>query len=320
MKKSGFKSQILFFLTIAGIIGILIIGGAVYFLEVHQVKKNTSYLIQNATKQTANTLDDKLNLIFTQYNKMMDKSSLWRLVNQSYNENEKTREYNDIVECYQDMKALYSSYPEVIDSLYFEFGDGNSIPLYKDMFLEQKDLTEDIEGLPKYVKALKEKYGKFAGLAYCAGMGGIQPIRAVEYEQIQKVFSVNYFAPVFMVKGMLDKRNNIGAGTSIVCVASAGGVKCDPGMTSYAGSKGALIASMESIAKEVASSKIRVNCVSPTLINTQMADDIARQYAEGKYPMGIGEVDDVANYIAFLLSDKTKWIAAKNYIIDCGVF
>lgn len=143
MKKSGFKSQILFFLTIAGIIGILIIGGAVYFLEVHQVKKNTSYLIQNATKQTANTLDDKLNLIFTQYNKMMDKSSLWRLVNQSYNENEKTREYNDIVECYQDMKALYSSYPEVIDSLYFEFGDGNSIPLYKDMFLEQKDVKWD---------------------------------------------------------------------------------------------------------------------------------------------------------------------------------
>lgn len=143
MKKSGFKSQILFFLTIAGIIGILTIGGAVYFLEVHQVKKNTSYLIQNATKQTANMLDDKLNLIFTQYNKMMDKSSLWRLVNQSYNENEKTREYNDIVECYQDMKALYSSYPEVIDSLYFEFGDGNSIPLYKDMFLEQKDVKWD---------------------------------------------------------------------------------------------------------------------------------------------------------------------------------
>ena len=143
MEKSGFKSQILFFLTIAGIIGILIIGGAVYFLEVHQVKKNTSYLIQNATKQTANMLDDKLNLIFTQYNKMMDKSSLWRLVNQSYNENEKTREYNDIVECYQDMKALYSSYPEVIDSLYFEFGDGNSIPLYKDMFLEQKDVKWD---------------------------------------------------------------------------------------------------------------------------------------------------------------------------------
>lgn len=42
LKKAGFKSQILFFLIIAGTIGILMIGGAVYFLEVHQVKKNIS--------------------------------------------------------------------------------------------------------------------------------------------------------------------------------------------------------------------------------------------------------------------------------------
>ena len=68
LKKAGFKSQILFFLIIAGTIGILMIGGAVYFLEVYQVKKNTSYLIQNVTKQTASMLDDKLNVIFIQYN------------------------------------------------------------------------------------------------------------------------------------------------------------------------------------------------------------------------------------------------------------
>ena len=109
LKKAGFKSQILFFLIIAGTIGILMIGGAVYFLEVYQVKKNTSYLIQNVTKQTASMLDDKLNVIFIQYNKITDKSSLWRLVNQSYDEEETTREYNDILECYQDMKELYSS-------------------------------------------------------------------------------------------------------------------------------------------------------------------------------------------------------------------
>lgn len=143
LKKSGFKSQILFFLIIAGTMGILMIGGAVYFLEVHQVKKNTSYLIQNATKQTASMLDDKLNVIFIQYNKITDKSSLWRLVNQSYEGEETTREYNDILECYQDMKELYYSYPDVIDSLYFKSGDGNSIPLYKDMFLEQKDVKWD---------------------------------------------------------------------------------------------------------------------------------------------------------------------------------
>ena len=189
----------------------------------------------------------------------------------------------------------------------------------ENVFLEQKDLAEDIPGLPAYVKALKDKYGKFHGMAYCAGLPCINPLRAVEYAEIQRVFSVNYFAAVFMAKGFADKRNNMGAGSSMVFLASRGGVLTDPGMTAYAGSKGALIASMQAIAKELAPSGIRVNCVSPALIQTGMADEIARQYAEGNYPMGLGEVSDVANMVAFLLSDKTRWITAQNYIMDCGL-
>lgn len=186
------------------------------------------------------------------------------------------------------------------------------------VFLEQKDLTEDVEGLPAYVKSLKEKYGKFQGMAYCAGIGRVQPLKAVDFDYMQRVFSVNYFAPVFMAKGFADKRNNNGKGSSIVCIASAGGVHPDPGMTEYSGSKGALIATMQSIARELAPSGLRVNCVSPTLIGTNMADDVSRAFAEGKYPMGIGKPEYVANMIAFLLSDKTEWITAQNYIIDCG--
>ncbi len=187
------------------------------------------------------------------------------------------------------------------------------------IFIEVKDLANDIEGLPEYIKSLKDKYGKFQGMAYCAGLGGLQPLRAVDMETMQKTFSVNYFAPVFMTKGFADKRNNNGRGSSIVCIASAGGVHCDPGMTCYAGSKGALIASMQSIARELAPSGLRVNCVSPTLIDTNMAGETERQYAEGKYPFGLGEVSDVANMIVYLLSEQAKWITAQNYIIDCGV-
>ena len=186
------------------------------------------------------------------------------------------------------------------------------------MLIEVKDLTEDIEGLPAFVKYLKEKYGKFQGMAYCAGLGGIHPLRMIDMETMQKIFAINYFVPVFLVKGFADKRNNNGKGTSIVCIASAGGVHCDPGMTCYAGSKGALIATMQSIARELAPAGLRVNCVSPTLIATNMAGEIERQFAEGKYPFGLGEVSDVANMIVYLLSEQAKWITAQNYIIDCG--
>ena len=103
-----------------------------------------------------------------------------------------------------------------------------------------------------------------------------------------------------------------------MAIASAGAIGCDPGMTCYSGSKGALISSLKSISREVARQGIRINTVSPTLINTDMAGEIERQYAEGKYPLGIGEPYDVANLIVYLLSDKAKWIASQNYIIDCG--
>lgn len=186
------------------------------------------------------------------------------------------------------------------------------------VFLERRDLAQDIAGLPAYVRELKDRYGKFQGLAYCAGVGGIQPLRAVELETIHSIFDVNYFAPVFMAKGFADKRNNNGSGSAMVFIASVGGVHCDPGMTSYAGSKGALIATMQSVARELAPAGMRVNCVSPSLIQTDMADEIARGYAEGKYPFGLGTVSDVANMVVYLLSEQARWITAQNYIVDCG--
>ena len=188
----------------------------------------------------------------------------------------------------------------------------------ENIYIEIKDLTENIETLPQYLKMLKDKYGKFAGMAYCAGVTQIKPIQSVEFTEIKKVFDINYFAPIFMVKGLVDRRCNIGKGTSIVAIASAGAIGCDPGMTCYSGSKGALISSLKSISREVARQGVRINTVSPTLINTDMAGEIERQYAEGKYPLGIGEPSDVANLIVYLLSDKAKWIVSQNYIIDCG--
>ena len=189
----------------------------------------------------------------------------------------------------------------------------------ENIYVEPKDLAEDIEGLPIYVKTLKEKYGKFQGMACCAGISWVQPLRVAELSEYQKMFDINYFAPIFMLKGFADKRNHQ-SNASVVCIASIAGVHPTPGQTCYAGTKGALIASLTSAAGELAPTGLRINCVSPSLIDTSLARDISRQYAEGKYPFGLGHIEDVANVIVFLLSDKSKWITKQNYIIDCGVF
>jgi len=192
----------------------------------------------------------------------------------------------------------------------------------ENMHLEIRDLTEDIEKLPQYVKELKNKYGKFQGLAYCAGIVEVKPLQLLDLQEMKKLFDINYFAPIMMAKGFADKRNNIGTGASAVFISSLASVACSRGMTTYSGAKAALISSIKSIAKECAPYKIRFNCVSPSDIKTPMVLRDAAEYMQDKekiYPMGYGEVEDVANMITYLLSDKAKWIASQNYVIDCGV-
>lgn len=190
----------------------------------------------------------------------------------------------------------------------------------ENMFLEIKDLTENIEGLPQYVKELKEKYGKFSGMAYCAGISGLVPLRALDYDALQQMFQINYFAPILMTKGVVDKRNNVGNGTSIVAISSISSLCSDKGHIAYSGSKSALCASLKSISKEVISNGIRVNCVLPSNIKTAMTS--AEGYEESQkelYPLGFGEPVDVANLITYLLSEKSKFISGQNYVIDTGV-
>ncbi len=95
----------------------------------------------------------------------------------------------------------------------------------------------------------------------------------------------------------------------------------------YAGAKGAIEAYTKTLALELVDRNVRVNCISPGLVNTplitdpakeanpEIVDDSLQRYM-AKYPMGIGEAEDVANTIVFLLSDESRWISGAN--IDMG--
>lgn len=184
---------------------------------------------------------------------------------------------------------------------------------------EIKDLAEDIDGLPKYVKSLKDKYGKFSGFAYCAGIPFVAPLISLDYSRFNEVFGINYFAPIMMLKGFVDRRVNVGKGSSAVVISSIASYTCERGMAAYAGTKSALSASIRCIAKEVADKDIRVNCISPSDIKTELqigASECRTLFPN--YPLGQGEAEDVANMVAYLLSDKAKWITSQNYIVDCG--
>ena len=126
-----------------------------------------------------------------------------------------------------------------------------------------------------------------------------------------------------MLKGIVDKRNNIGRGTSVVLISSIAASINSKGETLYNSSKAAIISLVSTVAKEYLGNEIRVNCVSPSMIETPMTISSLelpdyQDNTQSQYPFGFGEPNDVANVIAFLLSDKAKFISGQNYIIDSG--
>lgn len=190
----------------------------------------------------------------------------------------------------------------------------------ENVFVEQKDLTANIEDLSSYVKKLKEKYGKFSGMVYCAGVVPIQPLAITDINTVQNTLNINYLAPIFLAKGMADKRNNIGAGTLMVFLSSAAAYISDKGHLAYAGSKAALCAAVKSMAKEYAKNKIRMNCILPSNIRTSKSPQEYIDSQIQQYPMGFGEPIDVAELAAFLLSKEASWITGQNYVLDCCSF
>lgn len=190
------------------------------------------------------------------------------------------------------------------------------------IFIEKKDLSEDIEGLPKYVSSLKEKYGKFSGMVYCAGIVDVSPLQLLDRKKCENIYKTDLFAPLFFTKGIADRRNNIGRGTSIIFIAGMCTMQCNKAHFLYTGAKSALISTSKCLAKELAGAGIRLNCVSPSDIETPMTMSELNYEATiertKKYPFGIGHPRDVANIVLFLLSDKTRWITGQNYIVDCA--
>lgn len=193
------------------------------------------------------------------------------------------------------------------------------------VFIEEKDLTGDIDNHPSWLYELSKKYGKLKGMILSAGIQQIVPLRALSLEKSKELFDLNYFANLFLCKGFCDKRVNIGNGSSIVMISSIASIQGNSGIINYSASKGAINSAVKSLAIEVAKQGIRVNSVLPGFITTEMTADLADVYNEEflknldeKYPLGIGKPEYVADLCCFLVSEKAKWITGQSFVIDGG--
>jgi 3-oxoacyl-[acyl-carrier protein] reductase len=194
--------------------------------------------------------------------------------------------------------------------------DEESAKKAKDLGLEVYRANVANEG---EVLSLFQKIGAVDVLVNNAGIALIKQIQDVSYAEWQEIFSVNvggaFLCAREAVKSMISKQSGL-----IVNISSVWGEIGGSCESVYSASKAALIGFTKALAKELGLSKIRVNTVSPGVIQTQMnahlsKDDMCALASE--IPLGkIGTPEDVANAVAFL--DENEYITGVDLPVNGG--
>lgn len=195
------------------------------------------------------------------------------------------------------------------------------------IFIESRDLTREMATLPHWVRELALQYGKLHGLVCSAGRAFPMPLQLLDFEQSNALFELNYFAPMLLTQGFCDRRNNSGKGASILFMASVAATLPQRAQALYAGSKAALVESAKCISLEQAPRGIRINCISPAEVvtplfygfNEALGETEPEKSIAKRYPLGLGQPEDVSALAAFLLSTSARWITGQNYSMDGGL-
>lgn len=183
----------------------------------------------------------------------------------------------------------------------------------------------DFEAIPETVKQIVEKVGPLDGALHCAGISNTEPLKLYGVDRLEEFFRANVFGAIMLTKEICKLKNVNKDGASIVLFASVMGVVGESCKSAYSLTKGALISGMRSLAVEYSKKKIRVNCVSPGVIETPinanqnyMKDPVLRAQFEAKHLLGLGQCSDISNACIYLLSDASRWVTGQNLIVDGG--
>ena len=178
---------------------------------------------------------------------------------------------------------------------------------------------------PEFVSDLVERGGKLDGLVHAAGVGPMCPVGLLTQEHVESVMRTNYYSFLNLMK-LYSKRKYRNETFSVVGISSIAANCGWGGVTVYSGSKGAMSASVRTLAVELAAKGIRVNAVCPSNIKTPMYeegaacmnDEASMNALLAKQPLGLGMPEQVALPVCFLLSDAASFITGVNLPVDGG--
>jgi len=196
----------------------------------------------------------------------------------------------------------------------FQSLEGDNHRMFVANLEDEQELNDMVAELPKIV-----------GLVHCAGIVGPMPVKFIRKENIEKLMRINFEVPVLLTGRILLMKKLLND-SSIVFISTVATQMPYFGGALYNSSKSAIESYSKTLALELVKKGIRSNCLSPGLVNTplikkpvsegqmEIVDESLGRYLK-KYPMGIGEPEDVANAIVFFLSDESKWISGTNLVM-----
>ncbi|MEU8893062.1 3-oxoacyl-[acyl-carrier-protein] reductase [Streptomyces sp. NPDC048442] len=183
------------------------------------------------------------------------------------------------------------------------------------------DVTE-AASVRAWIAATEDRFGHIDAAVTAAGITRDNPLVLMEDEQWRQVVATNldgvYHVCRAVVFGMMKRRSG-----AIVNLSSVAGVYGHATQTNYSASKAGIIGFSRALAKETGRSGIRVNAVAPGFIETDMVtamNDKARKEALSSIPLRrMGTAEEVADLVAYLVSDKAAYITGSVLQIDGGI-
>lgn len=187
---------------------------------------------------------------------------------------------------------------------------------------DNKSIIADLTNVND-IDVLVNQLPQLDGIVHCAGIGSRVLCKNIKNDDIAHVMKSNFEAPVLLQSALLNKKK-MNKTSSIIFIASMGAQYPSIGNALYSASKGAIISYSKCLAIELAPRHIRVNCISPAMVWTELVvkdgvDVEMLKEDELNYPLGrYGKPEDIANLAIYLLSDGSNWMTGENIEITGG--
>lgn len=170
------------------------------------------------------------------------------------------------------------------------------------------------------LEATLAAHGAYYGIVCNAGIARDAAFPALSGEDWDAVLDTSLDGFFNVVHPLVMPMVRARSGGRIVTLASVSGIVGNRGQVNYSAAKAGLIGATKALAVELGSRGITVNCVAPGLVATEMTDDLPLAEALKTVPMGrVGQTDEVAAAVSFLMSDEASYITRQVLGVNGGI-